>query len=164
MAFLGLGACPLGSTPIGFGIYTSLNSTAGKLYQDNDGIIRNAEKINIETGQVEYDQETGIPKGMDSVQQMVYLALRTVQGSSIIPTFGLKFNLKTINSSTKQKIQQAVEGALANLVSRRLIEIVEITVDRIKLNAIFYQLKWKNLTNNETTLDKFELSRVSSTT
>lgn len=154
---LGAGECGAGSSFFGYGEPYTQNSTAGKVFLDANGRQRNAALINPNTGDIVRDMTTGIHMGMDSVAQMVYLALRTIKGSSVISSFGIEFKFKTISNTTVQKVKEAVQAALQDLVLRQLIEITEITVNRAKVTGIEYTVKWKNLTNGETNTQNFQV-------
>jgi len=87
---------------------------------------------------------------MDSVSQQVYLALRTLLGSSVVRDLGISFKITTISETTAQKVRDAVTAALEALVSRRLVEVVSVKSSRIKITGIEVLVVWKNLTNGET--------------
>jgi hypothetical protein len=156
---LGMGLSAFGSSRMGFGTPGTINSTVAKLFlKELDQSVRgNAEAINPVTGDYVRDTTTGIHRGMDSVQQMVYLALRTVKNSTLVPNFGLRNFGEVITDSTRNDIINAVNETLRDLVLRQLIEIVSIEVTRVK--AIAYQIlvKWRNITNNETNVFRISL-------
>lgn len=145
----GLGSAPFGSSPFGYGAVTAINSTATKLYLDNQGTRRNVESINTVTGDT-VRGERGIHKGMDSVAQQVYLAIRTLRGSSVVNDLGINFRVKVISDTITQKVTDAVTEAMSDLVSRQLVSVESVAVNKIKLTAIEVIVTWKNLTNGET--------------
>jgi len=154
MADLGAGLCPIGVTGVGYGTPYTLNSTAAKLFLDASGVQRNAAQIDPRSGDMVRGPD-GIHRGMDSTGQQVYLALRTARGSVPIKNFGFGFVSKTIDSTTTQKIQDAVRLALAPLTQRGLITLDEVTVVRSKTNAVEVSVKWTNTTNAETNTTLF---------
>jgi len=150
MPDLGFGLAPFGLAPFGYGEPARVDSTAIKLYLDDKGRRRNAAEINTVTGDYIRDPQTGIHRGMDSVAQQVYLALRTLQGSAIIQSLGIRMVVKVISDTTQQKIKDAVHEALSSLVSRNLVKVDSVTVERIKITGIRVIVQWTNLTNGET--------------
>ena len=156
MPNLGIGAAPFGSSAFGFGSPVKQNSTSALLYQGPDGSRKNAAEINTVTGDIVRDAQTGIHKGMDAVQQQVYLALRTLKGSAIVQTLEIAFKVKVISETTAQKIKQAVNEALSDLVTRQLVRVDSVTSERIKVTGIRVIVQWTNLTNGETNTSRWE--------
>jgi len=156
MPNLGIGAAPLGSSSLGFGSPAKQNSTSSRLYQGPDGVRRNASALNTMTGDIQRDAQNGIHTGMDSIQQQVYLAIRTIKGSAIVQSLGMALKVKTISETTAQKVKQAITAALADLVTRQLIVVNTITVERIKITGIRVIVTWTNLTNNETNISRWD--------
>jgi len=150
MADQGLGNCPVGTSAFGYGKPLRMNSTAALLFLDKSKGQRNAAEINSVSGDIVRDPVTGIHRGMDSVSQQVYLALRTLLGSSVVRDLGISFKITTISETTAQKVRDAVTAALEALVSRRLVEVVSVKSSRIKITGIEVLVVWKNLTNGET--------------
>ena len=155
MSDLGIGLFGAGTFGAGYGAPFTINSTAARVFLDAQGIKRNAAQIDPKTGDFVRDPQTGIHRGMDSVAQQVYLSLRTVRGSSIVPAFGFGFKSLTISETTAQKARDAVNEALQYLVDAGLVEIVSIDVKRIKITAIEIKVQWRTLTNGETNTTLF---------
>ncbi|MDI3282108.1 hypothetical protein [Polyangium sp. 15x6] len=155
MPYLGLGACSAGSTGAGVGEAYGLNSSAGQLYLDDQRVQQNAAAIDTVTGDLVRDPQTGMHRGMESVAQQVYLALRTLRGSSVVKNLGFAFKFRVISETTAQKVRDAVNEALKDLVLRRLISVERIDVERVKVTAISILVVWKNLTNGETNTTRF---------
>lgn len=153
---LGLGRSGFGSSVFGYGTPGTVNSTAEKLYLDESKAQRNAAAINTVTGDIVRDPLTGIHVGMDSVQQQVYLALRTIRGSAVVADLGINFKIKVISDTIAQKVRDAVTEALADLVARQLVRIENITTERIKLTGIRIIVKWFNMTNGETVTSRWD--------
>lgn len=156
MPDLGLGAAPIGSTPFGFGAPMTLNSTSAKLYLSSDGARRNSAQINSVSGDLVRDASNGVHTGMDSISQQVYLALRTLRGSAIVQNLGIAFAVKVITDTTARKLANEVYVALSDLTSRQLIEVVSVKSERIKITGIRVIVQWKNLTNGETNVTRWE--------
>lgn len=150
MPDLGFGLAAFGSSSFGYGESAVVNSTSAKLYLDTKGAQHNAAEINTVTGDLVRDPETGLHRGMDSVGQMVYLALRTLKGSSIVRELGINMRVKLLSETTTQKVRDAVNEALSNLVSRQLVEVTQINAERFGMTGLRVSVIWKNLTNGET--------------
>jgi hypothetical protein len=148
---LGLGVAPLGTALYGYGAPTTLNSTVSKLFLKEEDLTvqANSPAINTKSGDFIRDPETGIHRGMDSVQQMVYLALRTAKNSSLVPNFGINRPPKVITDGVEREIQQTVQDALSDLILRRLVELISVEVQRIKTTGLQILVNWRNLTNSE---------------
>jgi hypothetical protein len=150
----GLGIASLGSTALGFGAPTKTNSTTAKLYATSSG-RGNAAQVDTETGDMVRDGTTGIHRGMDGVQQQVYLALRTLKGSAVVSTLGIAFKATTISETTARRVQDAVRLALADLSLRQLVRVDEVTSERVKMTGLRVSVKWTNLTNGETNVSRW---------
>lgn len=153
---LGLGRFGLGLGSFGYGVPAKANSTSVKLFLDQTKEQRNAAEINTVSGDIVRDQVTGIHRGMDSVEQQVYLALRTLRGSSVIADLGINIKIKVISDTLAQKVRDAVTEALSSLVSRRLVRVESISVERIKLTGVRVIVKWFNMTNGETITSRWD--------
>ena len=155
MPDIGIGLAPLGSSSLGYGSPTISNSTSALALLDQSGIKRNAVMIDTVTGDFVRDQTTGVHLGMDSVQQQVYLALRTLKGSSVVLNLGIAFKVKTISETTTQKLKAAVNEALLPLTSRALIAVTNVTAERVKMTAITVSVSWTNLTTGELNISRW---------
>lgn len=154
---LGIGECSAGDSFAGFGEPAQLNSLDGKLFLDSEKNQKNAALIDPETKRMVRDPMNAFHCGMNATQQMVYLALRTAEGSSAQRNLGIAKGPKNIGPSTPAKIEEIVRKALQSLVLRRLIAIEKIKVEIVKQNAIEYLVQWKDLTSNEKNISKFNL-------
>lgn len=156
---IGMGLSAFGSSRTGFGTPGTINSTVAKLLlKENDLSIKgNVVAINQITGDYIRDETTGVHRGMDSVQQMVYLALRTAKNSTLVQNFGLRSFGDVVTDSTKKDITNAINETLRDLVLRQLVEVVTVEVTKVKSTAYQILIKWKNLTNNETNIFRISL-------
>lgn len=154
---LGIGECSAGDSFAGFGEPAQLNSLAGKLFLDNQKNQKNAVAIDPNNGRVLRDPDNGFHKGMNATQQMVYLALRMLEGSSAQKSLGIKSPPKTISPATPAQIVENVRKALQSLVLRRLVKINSVDVQIVKQNGIQYVVQWTDLTSNEKNTSKFNL-------
>jgi len=155
MPELGIGRAPLGRSSIGYGSPSVANSTSKKLLLDEFGVQRNAVKIDTVTGDFVRDPVTGIHLGMDSVQQQVYLALRTLKGSAVVQNLGIAFKIKTLSETTEQKVKEAVIAALLPLTSRALVRLESVKAERLKMTGLSVVVTWTNLTTNETNISRW---------
>lgn len=151
----GIGLAPMGSSPLGYGSPSQTNSTTAKLYLASDGTRRNAASIDTVTGDFQRDPTTGIHLGMDGVQQQVYLALRTLKGSSIVLNLGLSFKMTTLSETTARKVEESVRSALSDLVTRQLVRVDKVTAERVKITGLLVIVNWTNLTTNETNVSRW---------
>lgn len=159
MTDYGAGNSGFGSGRAGYGSPYTINSTAVKLFLKEEDLTQqaNAAAINPVTGDYVRDQVTGIHRGMDSVQQMVYLALRTAKNSTLIPNFGLRSFGDIVTDSVKLDITNAINEALQDLVLRQLVEVISIDINKLKATAFSILVKWRNLTNKETNTFRIQL-------
>lgn len=155
MPELGIGRAPLGRSSLGYGSPSVANSTSMKALLDEFGVKRNAMKINTVTGDFVRDPVTGIHLGMDSVQQQVYLALRTLKGSAVVQSLGIAFKIKTLSETTEQKVKEAVATALLSLTSRSLIRVDSVKAERVRMTGLSVLVTWTNLTTNETNISRW---------
>ncbi len=149
MPDVGIGLAPLGSSSLGFGAPTKLNSTTAKLYLSQGLQRRNAAGLDTVTGDVKRNAVTGIHEGMDGVEQQVYLAVRTIQGSSVVSSLGISFKMTVISDTTARKVEDAVRLALSDLVTRLLVRVDKVTVERVKMTGLRVIVLWTNLTTGE---------------
>ena len=155
MSDLGFGRAPLGSSAFGYGSPSVSNSTSAQVLLDEFGSKRNAMKIDTVTGDFVRNADTGIHLGMDSVQQQVYLALRTLKGSAVIQTLGIAFKITTLSETTEQKVKEAVADALSQLTARSLIRIDNVEAKRVKMTGLSVAVTWSNLTTNEKNISRW---------
>jgi len=151
MSDIGFGLCGFGTSVYGFGTPGTANSTTAKLFIKEDGTRGNTIKIDPNSGDYVLD-DNGIPMGDNSINQMVYLALKTTKNSSALLNFGIDIaSIKTVGDNVKLKFTLAVNDAVKHLTDRRLISIVSVDVVQLmnKPGAIQVTVKWKDLTNGE---------------
>jgi hypothetical protein len=148
----GIGLFPLGLFPLGYGQSGSTTSVTSKLFIKSDGSQGNVAKIDSLTGDYVLDDH-GNAIGDNSLNQMVYLGLKTTINTSCLLNFGLDIeNIKTISPNIQLKFKLAVNSAVKHLIDRKLISIVSIDVINIqnKPGAIQVFVNYKDLTTNET--------------
>ena len=155
MSDLGFGLSPFGTSIFGYGTTTSLNSSTAKLFLKSDGSRGNVAKIDAVTGDFVLD-EFGNKVGDDSVNQMMYLALRTSKNSSALLNFGIDLSsIKTITDGVNLKITLFINDAVKHLTDKNLVSIENVIIERTKDTGLAINVKWKNLTSNELNTFKF---------
>ena len=138
----GAGNCPAGNCPGGFGTPAQTNSSTASLLVQADGTQGNCVFIDPTTGDYRLDAK-GQKQGWDSLNQKVYLALRTVLGSSAVPTLGIVQVSGVIGPDFVARIQGAVRTALKSMTDAHLIIIVDIVVTRIGTSAVERKVLWR---------------------
>ena len=153
---LGFGLSPFGSSVYGFGQAASVDSTTAKLFLKPDGTRGNAAKIDPYTKDYVLDDNGNIV-GDNSVNQMVYLALRTTKNSSVLLGFGIDISkIKTVTDNVNVKFQLAVNEALKHMTDKKLISNVTVKVNKIGQlpGALEVIVNWRDNTNGETNVFK----------
>lgn len=144
---LGAGACGAGSSLAGFGDPATTAANTAKIYIKLDGTQGDAALIDHKTGDYVLDQY-GNKVGDDSANQLVYLALFTKRGSSIIQDLGLDLINATITDDTVDIAKAAVKLALQDLTNKNIIELMTINVivnqDKVSVNIVY-----RILSNNQ---------------
>jgi hypothetical protein len=144
-----MGGCGIGSTPAGVGYTAPINSTAARVLLRPDGTRGNVARINVVTGDFVLGS-TGEKVGWDSTSQRVYLALRTVLGSSAVQTLGI--DLPTggvITANMEQRIRNAVLAALKSLTTAGLIEVVDVVTTRVAQSGVQTVVTWRDTGTGE---------------
>lgn len=140
----GFGATPFGTGPYGLGTPATSSSNAGVPLPNELGVTQSGRYINPRTRQYEYDAN-GRAKGMPAVQQLVELAMLTVSGSSAMAPLGEDAPNGVIGTNFVARTTEAIERALARLVSDKLIEITSIEINTAN-RPIFRVVRWTDLT------------------
>jgi len=150
-AAFGIGACGCGSAGAGYGSPAQVNSATAPLFRKSDGTYGDCQEIDTRPGHVgDYKLDAdGNPLGWDSVKQMVYLALKTVLGSSAVPTMGLELEMTIIRDDTARKNRLSVEAALSRLITQGLIALIDVVTTRLANSAIQIEVKWEDISQGE---------------
>jgi hypothetical protein len=145
---LGMGACPMGSTPFGFGSpATAPVATRAVLVQD-DGTPGECARISTTTGDYVLDG-AGNKVGWSGLEQRVYLALRTELGSSAVPSLGIELPSGVIRDDAPARIRNAVAAALGDLIGANLVALVEVLVSRPGPSALGVEVRWRALSTGQ---------------
>lgn len=141
---LGLGACPCGSVPAGFGTPASLDTQPRNVLTCADGTQGNAALLDYTSGDYVIDQY-GHKVGCDSLQQRVYLALVTVLGSAADTTLGTAWPAGTITPDLPQRNEAAVRAALKRLTDAKLVQVVAVITTPFAPTGRQVQVTWRSL-------------------
>lgn len=142
---VGIGLCPVGSSPYGFGTPDAAPIPGGKPLRDTlTGAQLSSRKIDPRTKDYTFDA-FGRIVGMTQAQQLVQLALSTDKGSSAIRNLGHELRtLTVISANFTRRVEELITQALAAIVQRGLIEIVQITVERVGKTGAFTRVRWRD--------------------
>ena len=95
----------------------------------------------------QYDAVTGRLLGMNDVRQLVQLAVSTDKGTSAMRSLGNELKgIDRITSNFERRVTDALNGALSDLISRGLVSIADIVIQRIGPTKVFVRLEWRDLT------------------
>jgi phage gp46-like protein len=84
--------------------------------------------------------------GGNGIQQMVYLAMKTIRGSCAETDLGQTLsNIKVIGNNYATLVKNEVNKALKPLVDQKKIEIIDIQVSRAGSNKSIINVKWRDL-------------------
>ena len=149
---LGLGACPMGSSPLGFGSPGAVSSIVAPLLRKPDGTYGDAVAIGPATGDYVLD-EHGNKVGGISVAQRVYLALRTRLGSSAVANLGIEPFPDVIRADFETRVRAIVQAALLDLTTAGLVELVDTNIGALNTNPDGRRIavRWKDITNGQIT-------------
>jgi hypothetical protein len=130
---LGAGACPAGSSSAGYGVPDQGNNPQNAIFPDpRTGLPLTGRNINSATNDYTFTSD-GRTQGMPTVNQLVYLAVKTVRGSaalspSALQPLGLDLSkAQEIGPDFERQISAALASALSPLVRQGLITIVGLT-------------------------------------
>jgi hypothetical protein len=148
-ADIGLGAAALGGCIVGFGEPGAADNYGGSVFRDlATGASLTGRYIDPKTRQYVYDQY-GRALGQSTVPQLVQLALTTKLGSSTVSTLGQRFGeLDVIDESFDGRARAFVDQALADLVSKNLVEVLSVDIDRVAVSGERIHVRWKDLTTD----------------
>ena len=84
--------------------------------------------------------------GGNGIQQLVYLALVTIRGSSAMIDLGQSFsNVKVIGANYVSLVKNEVNKALKPLIDQKKIVLIDVKVNRSGTNMSVIDVKWKDL-------------------
>lgn len=133
---IGFGMSPFGTAPFGFGSVVQANPNVGRVFGKANNSVGSGKFINPETRDYQMDPNTGRLIGQDSAQQLVYLALITVKGTSIVTGMGQEFStIKTVSDDFLVKATNLVKASLKLLIDTRVIVLNEVKIDLVNNKA-----------------------------
>lgn len=155
---IGAGACPAGSAAAGYGVPDSAAVPNNATLPDvRSGLPQTGRAIDPITKSY-YFTADGRLQGVATVPQLVQLALSTIRGSSVVPGLGQTFmQIQEKGANFAQVVTAAITTALADLTTRKLVQIVSVDVQQPPSNpdAGIAILKWI-----DTTSSKLNISNV----
>jgi len=100
--------------------------------------------IDPNTGDYVFD-DNGRIVGGNAIQQMVYLAIKTIRGSSAVADLGQSFsNVKTIGANYITLVKNEVNKSLKYMIDNKLIQLIDVVVNQQGTQAQI-QIKWKDI-------------------
>jgi hypothetical protein len=145
----GAGYAPAGTSSAGYGVPDSAAVPNNAILPAIlTGLPQTGRSINPQTGDYVFTTD-GRLMGMDTVPQLVILALTTTLGSSVLPTLGQAFTLiREQGPNFSQQLTATVNAALADLVRRKFVAVKSVTVQQPPSNpdAGTCLVKWTDLT------------------
>ena len=147
--YKGFGVAPFGTSPFGYGNPALADPNVGKVFKKTDSSVGNNRFIDPSTRDYSIDVDTGRIVGQDAMQQMVYLALVTVRGSSAVTDLGQGFtSIKQINQNVEAQITNEVNTALQILTRNKQIFLndVFVQIDANKVARI--HVVWTDTSKN----------------
>jgi hypothetical protein len=149
---VGAAFAPAGSSFAGWGVPATANAPGGVVFRDPyTGVSLTGRRIDPVTKQFVIDAN-GRALGMTTAQQGMYLALRTVRNSSAARGLGQTFsNIRDIGPDYTRRVTDAVNIACADLVSKKIVQIISVTVLTPQLgpNSEFLTVAWLDLTTKQ---------------
>jgi|GEM_PF-6634426 len=132
----GFGAQPFGSSSFGLGTPSSAPAPSGAVLRNPDtGAQTGSRRIDPLTRDYVVDSVTGRSLAMGDVQQMVYLAIANIDFSEF----------DVIADDFERRMRLTLEGALADLVRRKLVAIVSVETSQLHPGAARPRLRWRDL-------------------
>lgn len=145
---LGAGFSPFGSSYAGYGVPASStlpNTTV--LISSTFGVPGQTRFIDPVTGDYVFNANGRIIGG-NAIQQMVYLAIKTVKGSCAVTDLGQSFSkVQTIGANYITLVKNEVNNALKYMIDNRLIQLIDVVVSQQGTQARI-QIKWKDIATN----------------
>lgn len=146
MTYLGFGLFRFGTSPFGYGTPAQTTVDRTPLYQQEDGTEGTARIIDLATKDYVLDETTGKFIGTGQIEQMVYLALVTNKGTSLVTSLGQTFrNITVISDNIKVRVEDEVNQALSELMSLKLVTLEEVEVSVSRTRRLNIAVHWKDV-------------------
>lgn len=151
--YLGAGFAPAGFSPGGYGTPATQSEPTRQDFIIDEGpyagLVGDVRLLDPITQDYRMN-DNGYFVGGIGIQQMVYLALLTVKGSSLDSSLGQSYsNVKVIGTNFQQSITNEVNNALSNLVNSKKITINTVNVVK-QNNMLRIDVRWTDLTRGIT--------------
>lgn len=143
----GSGIQPAGRSPAGVGTPGTAASNVGVVLRDgNSGLPQAGRYIDANSRQYVFDA-SGRTLGTTETRQLVALAVNTNRGSSTLQRLGSElYKVQTITDNFGRRVSDVFTDALADLVSRKLIQVVDITATQTGGSRATILIRWIDLT------------------
>lgn len=147
---LGAGFAPAGTSPAGIGAPSTASAPAGSVFRDPyTGAIRTGRRIDPRTRQYVFDSNGRI-EGIDTVPQLVQMAMSTEKGSSAMVSLGHELKKVTeITDNFDRRIRDTIDGALDALVKQVMVRIDSVDVERIGTSGAYIHVRWTDRTTGQ---------------
>lgn len=139
---LGLGFCPIGVSPWGYGVPDVADSSSVAVLKKPDG-TQGAVPLIVD-GDFVLD-ETGQKVGADATPMMVMLALETVRNKSALRNFGLDLSLSVYSADAQNKADAAVRLALKHLTDAKKVAVQSVSLVRFGESGVQLTTRWVDL-------------------
>jgi len=132
----GIGVGPAGMFPAGMGEPDLAPVPGGGVFLDAQGVQQTGRAIDLHTGRYTYDAY-GNCVGTSTMRQLVQIAVTTVLNSSAVTGLGHRLrDLKDIGANYEKDLDVIVREALADLVARNLITVLDVTAVRFGATGV----------------------------
>lgn len=146
---LGIGLCPFGVVPAGFGQVNQAPNRPGVPLEATalNHITLGARQIDPTTRDYVFDSN-GRLAGMSATAQQVFLSVVTTVGTSAIPTLGSGVGrVRMISDNYQTRIQNLVQVALTSLIRAGQIQLTSVEVTRLPQSSVTQiVIIWTDLT------------------
>lgn len=150
-SFSGAGVSPFGVGPYGYGTPATTTTPSGTTLQGEQGKQFGSRLIGYgpdNRGQYVFD-ENGMVEGQSNARQLVYLAIATELGSSVIGKLGRGRKPPKIGANFAQETEEQIRAALADLVDKRIVQIDSVTVLQDYQGRTFTRVEITDLTTQQ---------------
>jgi hypothetical protein len=140
----GLGCCPIGSSPWGYGVPDVANSSTAAVLKKPDG-TQGAVPLIVDGDFVldAYGQKVGA----DATPMMVQHGLETVRNRNAVPNFGLDLTLSVYSADAQKRADTAVRLALKHLTDAKKISVMSVSLTRVAQSGVQLVTRWVDLAN-----------------
>ena len=140
---------PFGLSPYGYGSPALANPNIGLIFKKSDNSVGSNRFIDPSTRDYVIDPDTGRLVGQDAVQQLVYLALVTVKGSSAVTGLGQSFtSIQVKTENIDVIIKNEVNLALNKLITQKLITLNDVFIEFVN-GAALIRVVWTDTSQNK---------------